>query len=738
MSNCTKYWEIDLSDELHDDYNKARRDSETRVIQLNSFMPKCAEDPLLFWINSPKSGKPYHLDLRRLRDGGFAVELEPRRQHHWGGDFKGRPGLSLEIADDWRRERHPEDRNRLTYAFTLFRFLDRIDPSLADGAPAATIVSLTGLPENFPEDFREYTRSLGYSDVGPYAWLKTLVERVHRARGLVPPLWPASRCDKTPQLQDGFSIESIAALRRAFRKEACEIKAMFDEGAHLVRIGNDPRGVQCHGHLGSAWEKRENHAWLAWHITKERIPLKNNFLASGAQGLHKNNYPYQQHDGPKYLAPGMTDRGSEGIVGKLRWFHPSKQDTYIFWWLSILDTGWNGTTNSAINIDQFCFPHPQQADLAVLRSLVFDDDCDHDQRVDAHADNVANDAGQGQSTNILTMTAFKRRSGRWQNAIVNRRREYGAVRIIEYVIEKTRVLRATLQLELDKLRQQQARPLGRDARRTAELEAAVKSPWLYHVVNKIGHVGAIDITTDNENTANEVLRAVIKKHDLLTTYPELNRLTASDIRDHHIAFMFEQSGFNVIVAKLVAGHANFSSLRHYLNQRRLRAYSERTFSKFQLALFAEIESGEPIDLARMRIMIERGAITEEEARRLRDWRNRTVIGVGCSGRDSPPREISPNHKAGSFCREAICLVCWHRIVFDDSYIGIAPHFAELVFKKESMSLANWSGSVFEAVYLATEDLLTHYKDEQWRPLFNERYNDLKAGRRVTNLTQPQY
>jgi hypothetical protein len=183
---------------------------------------------------------------------------------------------------------------------------------------------------------------------------------------------------------------------------------------------------------------------------------------------------------------------------------------------------------------------------------------------------------------------------------------------------------------LEQLVAQNPRPTGASSSRIAILRAAAKSPWLYLVVNEIGHVGAIGITSDGDNTVNSVLRAVIDKHGLLAKHPDLERLTASDIR------------------------------------------------------------------------------------------------------------IAPNHRNGQPCRESICCLCWRRVLFDDSFIGLAPHFAELTYKKETTPLSAWSGSTYAADYEATAEALQKYPDDKWRPIFDERYGDLKTGRRILSLTQAQY
>ncbi|MER8911441.1 hypothetical protein NKH99_27895 [Mesorhizobium sp. M0854] len=607
---------------------------------------------LQFWVQA-HDGSLYQLDLTEFAEGRKREDVRPQLQARWPGDFQGRLGFALGLAEVFRALCPPAS-SEATFRSScrqLLRFLDNVDPD-------QTVQSFEDLKDSHGIGLTRWTEAKGLTG-SVYKQIKGLVDAARAASGSTPLFWPARDRDPIAH-NDDINLKAFQRLYTAVKKEAMSIKAMFQEGERLANEGRDPRGAQSKG--GSAeWEQRENHAWLIRELTRDTLPSKEAFYAVGAQGLNKaNNAQTQKHYGPEYLAPGMTERAREGIVGKLRWFHPSYQDTAIFFWLFLLGTGWNLATAVGIDIsdeENWYESHPQKPEFCVIHS-------------------------------------FKGRADKHVFIPCLRKPEWHPYRIIEFMIERTAPLRRTVIQRLVEARAKyQVDATPETAAEVARLESMSRSPWLFHVVNKVGEVGYLH--SDDSSHLNAIGRLVAEKHGLVAEYPTLAALVTGEARDAWIGHSYITSGNNILIARLAGQHEDYRSLVHYLRRRRYRAQSEGLVRAFQDATFAEIESGRVLDATRIRLKLERGEITPEQERRLLDLRQRTRLGMGCLSPDSPPRDVSPDHVPGTICRVQRCTGCINGIVFEESLDPLARARAELIYIQRTIPLTAWSGSSFE-------------------------------------------
>jgi hypothetical protein len=636
-----------------------------------------------------QSGVVYDVDLSEFTVGGNAEQIAAKAKHAWAGDFAGRPLFAMEIAELFQRERpEPESAKQMRHAFRgVFRFFDAVEAK--HGIQVTCIADVTDAHGPMMLEWIASGNSLEYRRA------KGAVDALRRFRGLPTLFWPARAADNV-SVAEPVDKESARHLFNAFKHEARCIKRMFSEGEQLAAAGRDPR---TDTRVSAEWTVPENRAWIIRELTEQRLLDKQELKNAGAY------WGMVQGDrlGPSYLAPGMSDRGREGVVGALRWFYPSYQDTAVFLWLFLLGTGWNLSTVLGIDVsedDNWFQAHPHSPQFAVIH-------------------------------------AFKARADRHQFTLSMTKPEWHPYQIVRYMIERTKVLRATVRHRLELARNDFAvSPDVTKSGKIAELETLVRSPWLYHTVNKIGEVSAFG--NMDSNHLGPIARTVVAAHGLIERYPSLEKIATSDARDAWIGFAYVQSGYHVLLTQLASQHSDIRTLRHYLRSRRYREFSEKQVRTVQEAVFAEISTGGVVDPTRLRLLVANGSITSEQERRLQDFRQRTRLGLGCLDPTNPPREIVPDHRAGALCRVQRCTGCEHGVVFRESIGPLARACAELIHIQRTMPYAAWCGSSLEDELASIEKTLKSFDQTEVSSAIQEWSHKLQTGEVKAHDTYPIY
>jgi hypothetical protein len=639
-------------------------------------------------IIKAQSGIVYEVDLSEFAVGGTAEQILSRVKHAWTGDFSGRPLFAMEIAELFRIERfEPEASKRMRHAFrNVFRFFDAFEAK--HGTHIASITDVTDA--HGPALLAWLTGSRP----GRYQRAKGALDALRRARGSPPLFWPVQR-DDSVSTSEPVDIEAVRHLFNAFKHEGRCIKQMFTEGAELAATGLDPRTSRV-PREGIA---RENRAWIVKELTKQRLLEKQELKDVGAywrmlQGAHL---------GPSYLAPRMSERGRKGIVGALRWFYPSYQDTAVFLWLFLLATGWNLSTALGLDVsedDAWCQAHPHSAQFTVIH-------------------------------------AFKARAGRHQFTLSMTKPEWHPYQIVRYMIERTKTLRATVRHRLALARKDyELAPSAAKSGKIAHLEASVRSPWLYHILNKTGEVSSFN-NADSVHLG-PIARAVATAHGLIERHPQLKKIATSDARDAWIGYAYVQSGYHVLLTQLASQHGDLRTLRHYLRSRRYREFSEKQVRKVQDAVFAEISTGGVVDPTRLHLLVANGAVTSEQERRLKDFRQRTRLGLGCLDPTNPPRQIAPDHKTGALCRVQRCTGCQHGVVFRESLVPLTRAYAELIHIQRTIPQTAWCGSSLEDELASIEETLKSFDPSEVESVAQEWSHKLQTGEVKAHDTYPLY
>jgi hypothetical protein len=636
-----------------------------------------------------QSGVVYEVDLSEFAVGGKLEQIAPKAKHAWAGDFNGRPLFAMEIAELFQRDRPEPGASKGTrHALRgLFRFFDAVE--VKHDSHVTCIADVTDAHGPMMLDW------LGGENSAIYRRAKTALDILRSFRGLPPLFWPARQRDNVSTAEP-VDAKAARHLFNAFKHEARSIKQMFAEGEQLANKGKDPRSDK---RVSAEWAVRENRAWIVRELTQQRLLDKQELKDVGAYwGMVQGD-----RTGPSYLAPGMSERGREGVVGALRWFYPSYQDTAVFLWLFLLGTGWNLSTALGLDVsddDAWYQAHPHSAGFAVIH-------------------------------------AFKARADRHQFTLSMTKPKWHPYEIIRYMIEHTKVLRTSVRYQLDLARKDQERdPSAANTGRIAELELLSRSPWLYHTVNKIGEVSAFNHADSSH--LGPIARAVAETHGLIERYPSLGQIATSDARDAWIGYAYVQSGYHVLLTQLASQHGNIRTLKHYLKSRRYRAFSEGQVRKVQDAVFAEISTGGVVDPTRLRLLVANGTITTEQERRLQDLRQRTRLGLGCLDPTNPPRQIAPDHKAGAVCRVQRCTGCKHGVVFKESVLPLARACAELIHIQRTIPYAAWSGSSLEDELASIEETLKSFDEAEVAPIIQEWTHKLETGEVKAHDTYPVY
>lgn len=638
-----------------------------------------------YWIQPERHHEPHVVDLRQFYEGGRGMDLEPRHRRNWGGDFRGRPLLADEVRTLLDRMRPTKDEyDSNASAWRLFhRFLDE-HPAPVD------VQTSTDLSDIHGALLKTWLQARGITGHSTYQRIKTTVTQLRDAAGQPELLWPARDPDVIDHV-DAVDEQGVIRLFSALKAEARCIKQMFREGEHRAGL-IQPDSFESSTALSPAAPRwTEAHASLMRELAAGLLPHRSVF--------ESNNWMV----GPTYLPPTMSDRKRNGLFEALRWFHPSRRDTAVFLWLFMIGTGWNLATVLSIDISEeshWCEMHPHKVGYAVIH-------------------------------------AFKDRANRHVFGISMTKPEFHPYAVMKFMIARTAGLRETLRRDLaDAEAAFASAPSYELKKQIIRMKRWLKSPWLFHSANEPGSVRAF--TNDHSAMLNQFVRSVVQLNSLEEAHPTLLKFTTSLARDAWIGHAYVQSGYQVLIARLAAQHANFRTLRHYLNRHRYRRQSEKVVRKVMDHTFGEIRAGQRLDPARVKILVAHGEITHEQAKRLLDLRQRTRLGMGCLEPRSPPPDLVPDHVPGTVCRPQPCAACIHSRSFDESLVPLAERLADLHFIRKHRPLQSWDGTSFSDEADRIERTLQQFDRVPAWDTYRHRMSRLEAGEVQPYDTYPLY
>ncbi|WP_129587738.1 hypothetical protein [Herbaspirillum robiniae] len=221
-----------------------------------------------------------------------------------------------------------------------------------------------------------------------------------------------------------------------------------------------------------------------------------------------------------------------------------------------------------------------------------------------------------------------------------------------------------------------------------ELEAGVRSPWLFQRHNEICWL-------HRDNYAKGVsgkiyLRSLIEDiNSRRKDKQQISNLTAKQFRDLFTNRIYFASGGSILTVKARLNHRSPHSTDIYLRNTVIRAEHWKTFMTFSNALWSEIRKRGEIDPTILAKMVYDGQVSDQERARLRDHRNleKSRLGIGCLDPHNPPNRIAPNFVADGKkkCSVHRCVLCYENaVLLRESIDGLCQRLAELEYLERTM------------------------------------------------------
>lgn len=588
----------------------------------------------------------------------------------WKGPFTGRPILINELAPHLKATYGGTPQTTLRTLKQNLRAWWRLFDQYEDVAPVRMLEDITDV-----HGALVVRAKLAGSAVSGFL---ALVNRARTARHLPQLYWP------TPQGNDAPSWlpdpKDVARLYHHLKRQVFATLDRWSAADAAAQIGPDWSGNFTSRPPRTPWSTEEMHATFRGIVRRCDHPCPDLTEAHAALGARDT----------KALQHRFT------LVYGL---YPCAADVKLFLYIFLLRTGWNAQVAIDLDISSDCVvPHPTSQAHHVVRSV-------------------------------------KTRGNTEQVAIGLNKSQLSPGNLIQALVERTKPLHEHLKAELAK-REALLQVSSTDVElrlEVAELRRQVKSPWLFVDAKRGARISSLNLNNYNGGGEGAVTFKTLLQ-DLNESLPVVqtvdNRITLSDFRDAYVAFAYERSGYNWLVAKLAAGHMGIKSLKTYLRHRQWKAHGEKKVGAFTEAMWDEIKTHRVVDAAILHARVQRGEITDAQRRRWLAGKDRTRCGVGCKDFQHPPKHIVPEHRPGDGCRVQRCTLCHHAVVLRDSLPHLARRKAELIFIKHHVSLTTWGQSSFEVELQSTDTTLGEFDAQEVQRQLAHWTAEIEAGRHV--------
>lgn len=617
------------------------------------------DDPLRFWTSHPK--EPVLVDLYIFRDG---ARSRVNTGGTWLGNFSGRPRLIMQLAPVIREITafaSPRTVKQIIFALRAWwRLFGRVEDSDSTNEVRIRIVELVS-------DITEIHRQCALDSCMGRKTFTNFLRIVNVARvvtGLRPLYWrnpedSSKRRYLAPAWQVGL-------VRHALRRGWFNALDRWRRAERLLLTG-DAQSVE-EARLLTNYSRFQS----AVQETKNPRPPISSILAGA---------PYSAFNGHGYSVHEM-----------LAGFYPDARDIRMAFHLCLATTGWNA---------------------AVLLSLDVTEPF-----IDAHPKDPSR----------YLMYGFKARGGSEQTTQGLKKSKGSAGGVLLALIARSKPLRERLELELDGRKRELARLQsegGSEFRISAQraevvrLELGVRSPWLY-VTTKTREICwlshrnfARGVGRRTESGASFLDEVVEEINNIQSSDKQISRLTASDFRDAFANQAYESSGGMVLYVMKALQHKNVRTTQQYLNNTVFKERTDKLFETFDNALWSEIKLNGRVDPTIIAKHCRDGNVTEDERRRLSEYRflRRSRIGVGCKDPAHPPKHIAPNFQptGTAMCPSHRCSLCLENaVIFSDSVGGLCKRLAELRYLRDRMSYVAFLESSFREEMENTEFILRSF------------------------------
>lgn len=571
----------------------------------------------------------------------------------WLGGFRGRPMLAAELAPALDLDIghcKPRHMSRRLVSFRGFwRMLDQLE---RDGL--ASVDSLVDLSTYHGTQWLRWKHPPTASD---YATVRGILETARELAGLEPLAWMTRRSSKQ-KIGDVATPEQAHRVYLALKRRVYDVYGQWRDADLLAKHGRNLLDVPSSERIPPSWVSvADLHATYRALIARTGNPMP-----SCQELIEAMGYSASQKNGSPRPLSDVFFKAKVGIRELWQGLYPDLSTVQHFFYLFLIQTGWN--VQVALDLD------------------------------------VSNPAWAikigDPNSDIYRISSFKVRSGTWQRTISRGKPTHSPYRLIMRLTERSAPLRkaavtGVVDCVVPTIAQRSPWLHFGGSRESSLCVLDDKSylrqhreseSYLRHLAKEINQAAARDLEPANEAKPREGGASPVLVPD---------DMKASDFRDIFIGNEFLQSGYNLVIAKLAAGHASMASVRRYLFTRAWRRHGEGSVRRLMDHLWGEIEVHRICDPAMLRALCDRGVVTDEQRERWARGKDKTYLGMGCANPLNPPKHIDPTHAAGEICRnQQRCTLCEHGIVMPESLPDLCKRLAELDVLRAQMSLSVWN------------------------------------------------
>jgi hypothetical protein len=592
--------------------------------------------------------KPCLVDLTPFRDGGASAG---KKNGTLTSAFSGRPALIAELAPILKDSLIPlASKSVEQYLVALrawWRLFDAVEANAHEMLVVSSVAHITDLHRQYafdnnmhPAQFSAFVKVMNSTRVTyklkQYYWVAP--ERPDTTKHL-PPAW------QTDLVRHELKHRWFAAVRRWETAETIlkTRKPTADQAVQPELYAEQERLIRNYS-LFKATVKR----------TKHPRPVKEALW----EGIEKDDF-YSKG----YLIDDM-----------IRGFYPDAHDIRNAFFLCLATTGWNPAVFLNLDVGQsFLEPHPKDSTRFVLRG-------------------IKDRAGGTEQT---AEGLFKSRSG--AGYIISE-----LMRLTKPLRNHLKKLLAGCERKLKLIQSTDSVSIEKLCLEIIQLRQGIRSPWLF-----VSRTNAEIQWLDDDNfsrTRGEgnyaFLTGVIDSiNERQSSDKQVSYFSAKTFRLAYGTNLYRISGGSVYAVMKALGHRSVRTTVSYLTNTVLREEHRRIFRIFSTALWDEARKNGRVDPTILAKISRDGEVTEEQRRRLEDYRGllKSRIGVGCLNPFNPPKHIAPDFEADGveLCPVQRCTLCLeHGVILPESLDGLCKRVAELQYIQTTMSVSAFFDSSF--------------------------------------------
>lgn len=625
-------------------------------------------DALVFWTRHEK--EPVEVNLHPFATG----QKEARRQG--GGrkfiSFTARPGLIHQLA--------PAIEETLLYAAkasvqtflhalrSWWRILDAVEAAaVAAGQPMACVDDVRLLTQVHSE----FAHRSGMKRTR-FSRFRAIADTTRRALGGSQTYWESP--EDTSAKKHIPPEEQRKALRIALKRSCRNVLERWSKSDLLSQIAVEPEDPQ--------------EAILHRHVHYMRkIQRKTDKVLPTSDELY---------DG--VVSATLNYRGiSLGLLRESCF--PSLRDADAVWHLCLLNTGWNPSTLTALDVTKkFLFDH-------------FKDDPS-----DSHRRFVL-------SPQTYELVGEKERAGGKEQVVTGQwKTKDGPGHLIKTYLERVAPLRELLTQKLvqetlkyeDMVREGAGYAVcASQFTQVKALEQGCRSVWLY--LNRRGNIAWIsNVTTrggmvneeqvsyvdevvhalNTQRAADNERRAKNKESPLAPLAP-VPRVAAKDFRVWFADYVYRASNGNILQVRKELGHSRLRTSLSYVDSNILNQDASNAARRFLTILVSELDAGR-LDLTILAHLYRDGHLSPEQEELLSQARTlpRSRMNIACKDALHPPAHI--NATADEGCDVQRCMLCVENaVLLPESLDGIAMRVEELRALQGFLPIGTWAEDSYD-------------------------------------------